>query len=535
MKLLNKKTEAPEGEAKKPDRKDREPVNKKALVNGSFAMAMTAIAIAVIVVINFIVGAIPSKFTTWDVSSQKLYSIGATTKKVLDSLDEDVTLNYLTASGSTDTTIDKLLNTYEGYSKHIKVKKIDLVANPTFAQNYTDDQVAANSIIAVCGDRSKVVSYNNMYSVDYSTYQTSGFDGEGQITSAISYVTSSSAAKLYYTSGHKELTLSSGMTDAFSKANVDTASLNLLTSAIPDDCSVLLIFSPQSDFTEDEANKVITYLGNGGKAMIVSLSPALMNNVSTPNFDKILSTYGITRKGGLVLEGDTSAFVQAPYLMVPNVNTSSDVTSSVSKQNVLYALGEAISLNDSEDTTYTQMTLLSTSDQAYIKSDLTNTKTLEKEDGDETGSFPLAVSVEETLTKGSEGKSDVEDASSAAASADSAADESPDNENGSDTGSAKETKILYFTTPAVFSADALSSMIQTNTSLPEGNNELLANSITYLTDQEVTVSVASKSTSTPQTTIDSGKVSAIGNLTMFVLPAVFIIAGAVIFARRRRK
>lgn len=524
MSFFKKKSGSSEGGINNTPAKEKEPVNKKALVNGSFAMAMTAVAIAVIVIINFIVAAIPSKFTTRDVSSQKLYTIGSTTKKLLDNLDEDVTLNYLTASGNKDTTIEKLLDTYEGYSKHVKVKKIDLVANPTFAQKYTSDDVTVNSIIAVCGDRSKAVSYSSMYAVDYSTYQTSSFDGEGQITSAISYVTSTNASKLYYTTGHNELTLSSGMSDAFSKANVDTAEVNLLTSDIPADCSVLLIFSPQSDFTEDEANKVTSYLQNGGKAMIVSLSGAINSNASTPNFDKILKAYGITRKGGLVLEGDTSAYVQAPYLMVPTVNVSTDVTSNLSNQNVLYALGEALEVDEGEESSMTVQTLLSTSDQAYIKPDITNATTLEKEDGDETGSFPLAVAIEENLTASSDGQSDVADSTAS----------STDDSDSEDSGT-KDTRLLYFTTPAVFSADALSSMIQTSTSLPEGNNELLANCITYLTDQEVTVSVAAKSTSVPQTTIASGKVQTLGNLFMFALPAAVIAAGVVVFARRRRK
>ena len=64
--------------------------------------------------------------------------------------------------------------------------------NPKFTSEYTDEEVSSNSLIIVCGDRSKVVDYNNIYesSIDYNTYSytTSGFDGEGQITSAISYV-----------------------------------------------------------------------------------------------------------------------------------------------------------------------------------------------------------------------------------------------------------------------------------------------------------------------------------------------------------
>ncbi len=90
---------------------------------------------------------------------------------------------------------------YDEESKHIKVEQKDPVVNPKFASEYTSDDLSANSLIVVCGDRNKVINYNNIYSssIDYNTYQstTTGFDGEGQITSAICYVTSEDLPILY--------------------------------------------------------------------------------------------------------------------------------------------------------------------------------------------------------------------------------------------------------------------------------------------------------------------------------------------------
>ena len=44
-------------------------------------MAMAAVFIVIVVVINMIVGAIPSKYSQLDVSSSKLYTIGDETKE----------------------------------------------------------------------------------------------------------------------------------------------------------------------------------------------------------------------------------------------------------------------------------------------------------------------------------------------------------------------------------------------------------------------------------------------------------------------
>ena len=46
----------------------------------------------IVLVVNMIVGSLPSKYTEVDVSEQKLYSIGDDTKKFLKDLDKDVTI-----------------------------------------------------------------------------------------------------------------------------------------------------------------------------------------------------------------------------------------------------------------------------------------------------------------------------------------------------------------------------------------------------------------------------------------------------------
>ena len=53
--------------------------------------------------------------------------------------------------------LKRLLEKYEEGSDHIKVEQKDPVVNPKFTSEYTSDDVAANSLIVVCGDRSKVV------------------------------------------------------------------------------------------------------------------------------------------------------------------------------------------------------------------------------------------------------------------------------------------------------------------------------------------------------------------------------------------
>ena len=119
---------------------------------------MIVVFVAIIIVINMIVGNLPSKYTQLDISSEKLYTIGDETKAMLKDLDKDVTIYQIAQSGSEDETISNLLQRYADESDHIKVEQKDPVVNPKFVSEYTSDNLSSNSLIVVCGDRNKVVN-----------------------------------------------------------------------------------------------------------------------------------------------------------------------------------------------------------------------------------------------------------------------------------------------------------------------------------------------------------------------------------------
>lgn len=375
-------------------------IDKKSLKNGSYSMVITAIVIAVLVVINLIVGQIPEKYTQVDVSTQKLYTISDTTVKYLKDMNTDVTIYHIVQSGKEDSVLERMLTRYEEESKHIKVEKKDPVLYPNFTSQYTGDDVADNSLIVVAGEKSKVISYSDLYEteMDYTTYQTNttGFDGEGQIDSAISYVTSENLPVIYTLEGHEELELNSSLTDSLQKANYDVQSLNLLTQdAVPKDTGCLMIAAPQKDLSEEEAQKIITYMEAGGKVMIFTE----YTGTDMPNLKSVLENYGVTTGDGVIMEGDTGHYImQRPYYIVPTID-SSDITSDIKSNNryVLAPISQPVkTLSDYRDTLQIS-SLLSTSDKAYIKTDVQNMTTYEKEDSDEEGSFQVGVSVTEQV------------------------------------------------------------------------------------------------------------------------------------------
>ena len=470
-------------------------ISKKHIKNGSYTMVMSVIFIAVVIVINMIVSTIPSKYSEIDISSQKLYSIGDETKEMLKDLEKDVTIYQIAQSGSEDENIANLLKKYEDESKHIKVEQKDPVVNPKFVSQYTSDDLSANSLIVVCGDRNKVIDYNNMYetSIDYQTYssQTTGFDGEGQITSAIGYVTSENLPGLYTVEGHGEKDMDSSVKEDIEKANMDIKSLNLLTEgSVPDDADCLFIDSPSTDFSSDEKDAIIEYLENGGKAMIFSD----YTTEDMPNFDAILENYGVQRVDGVVFEGDNQHYaMQMPYYLVPTIN-STDASSETASAGyyVLVPYAQGIKqLEDVRDTVKIE-SILTTSDQAYSKTDL-NSNTIEKEDGDVEGPFDLGVSITESLDDD------------------------------------KETQIVYYSTSNLMDS-------QTNQMVSGGNEKLIMESLKWMTDTEesASVSIPSKSLEVSYLTITDYDAAFWKICTIALIPGIFLVIGFVVWIKRRK-
>ena len=232
-------------------------INQLAMKGGAYSLALTAIVLAILVVANIFVSAMPTTLTKFDISASKLYSITSNTKVVVNNLQQDVTIYWVVQADAEDAIIENLLGKYDGLSSHIEVVKKNPDVFPTFAQQYTDAEVPNNSLIVESGDRYRNISYDALYETEldyYSyTYVTSGFDGEGAITSAIDYVVTEDLPQLYVLEGHGEADLPTTFADSIEKENIEVTSISLLTvDTIPEEADAVMIYAPQSDISEAE-------------------------------------------------------------------------------------------------------------------------------------------------------------------------------------------------------------------------------------------------------------------------------------------
>ena len=69
--------------------------NQLAMKGGSYSLVMTAVVLAILIVANIFVSAMPTTMTKYDISASKLYSITSNTKVVVNNLKQDVTLYWV--------------------------------------------------------------------------------------------------------------------------------------------------------------------------------------------------------------------------------------------------------------------------------------------------------------------------------------------------------------------------------------------------------------------------------------------------------
>lgn len=482
--------------------------------HGAYSVGMTVLVIAVVIVFNLVVGQIPEAYRNLDVSSTKIYDISDTTTELLDSLDNEVDMKVLAVKDDTDERITTFLSRYASLSDKINVEWIDPVLHPSAL---TDYDTTENTIVISCEDTGKTttVSFNDILVMDqysyyyYGTTSYTEFDGEGQLTGAVNYVTNEADHTIYQTTGHGESTLSTTITDLMEKNSYTLSEVNLLMStSIPEDCDLLLMYAPTTDLSEDEAQMLRDYLAGGGKVMILFGDTS---SADLPSLAGVLSEYGIEAADGYIAD-PTRCYQGNYYYIFPELSVSGDMADGISSEMVLLTNAHGMNLVDPERDTISTTSFMSSSDQAYAVTEETQ----------EQGSYTLGAVATETIESTDEEESDSGDD----AETDTADEEDTSDSAESDSEEATESRLT------VISAGSLIDQSITDTFPQLENTQIFMNAVTANFEGVQNLSIEAKSLGTEYNTMQH--TGLLSFLVIFGIPAVILIGGFVVWFRRRR-
>lgn len=472
---------------------------------GGYSIAATAILLVMVIVINLLVSALPSKYTKFDITANQLYSISEQTQTVARGLGKDVTIYWILTEGNEDGYVRSLLELVQEQSSHIKVVQKDTAVYPTFASGYTADTVYGNSLVVECGEKYRYLDYyNDIYTYDYADYYTTGtytqyFNGEGALVSALDYVTSDELPKLYILTGHGEATLTTSFSTAVKNQNIETEDLSLLTvDAVPEDADGILINVPASDISTTELQMLREYMAAGGNIML--LTDIYSSESSLTNLDALMADYDMASVSGLVVEADRNYYFSMQqqaiqHALLPVMNTHA-ITDPLINGNyfVMFNGAHGIQVLEDADTDVTVTELLSTSSSAYSKLDGNNLQSYDKEDKDIAG--PFAVAALATMN----------------ADADT------------------ESNVIWVGSPTLVD-ETVDSYVS------GGNMDLFLNMLSYLCDPDAAeLTIHAKPISNNKyLTMNSTTITVLTVIVLILIPLGYLACGVVIWFRRKRQ
>ena len=169
----------------------------------------------------------------------------------------------------------------------------------------------------------------------------------GEITIALYRLQSQETKKAYFTTGHGELSLANTKRDGISTVEERLTEQNYVVDqvilvgkgAVPKDCSVLIIAGPATPFTDEEKGMVLKYLKEGGSVLI------MLDPNSKSGIEAIVQQYGILVGNDYVYETSRDKTTQAggPLSPLCTPRDTSEVTEKLKDQSFLFPFVRSMS------------------------------------------------------------------------------------------------------------------------------------------------------------------------------------------------
>lgn len=439
-----------------------------------------------------------------DLTTDKIYSISESTKSKISGIDEKVTIQLINLSNYLY--LVDFTNKYTQINENITVEEIsDLASRADLMNKYS--LTSSDSLIVIkTEEREETLTLYDLYTYDYTTYEEIDLTEEA-ITNAIVGVTIEEKPNVYFLEGHNYYsndyfnTIKSSLKSEANNVN----SLNILIKGqIPEDCDCLVITTLKEDITELERDKIIEYINKGGKILLLT-DPNIMGATLT-NYKKVLDVYGITVSDAILLEQDeTKMMVGFPEFILSEISAGTAITQNIN-MNINICVIDAGRIDFKDDETLSSLgvtyeTIVTTSDSAFLRNNLQNTATYKTNEDKDAGNSIIGALATKTLENGE--KAELIIFSNALFATDQ---QIPLDQN------------YYYYTYAVRSAN---------------NEDVVLNSVAYLTQREDTITIRKNHDSVNYTVTESQ--NRIILIIIFVIPILIIIAGIVIWQIRKRK
>ena len=341
----NKQENAPEKAVKKEKKKTAgkhaEFFHSNRFRHGSISTAFTAGFIAVIILLNLLVGSLVTRFPSvnLDLTQNGANTLSSEGRKAVDKVNIPVEI-YICATqqqveedqvdadqGLKYSQVGNLFAKAAEQNSKIKVQYVDLDKDPTFAVEYKSDNLAAGDVVVKTAKRHRVLTSTDLFNVQYSQDTTSSqiySNVEGSLISSLNAVTSDKLPVVAFDNGHAEKQDMSAFEKLLANNSFETKEVNLLTDKIPDDTQMIVLGNPSRDYTDEEIKKLSDFLGSktlsGDRSLMVTFAPS---ESTMPKLSTFLEEWGLQVPQAVVAESDQSKFISDnPSYILSNIQNN---------------------------------------------------------------------------------------------------------------------------------------------------------------------------------------------------------------------
>jgi ABC-type uncharacterized transport system involved in gliding motility auxiliary subunit len=445
------------------------------VLEGANFLVYTAIVLAIIVLANWFVDRHNRR---WDLTPDQKYSLSPQSVKVIKGLDRDLTIYVFDRERGFRGRQD-LLDNYAAASPRVKVRYVDPDRDPSLARKFGIRSYG--TIIVSVGDRH---------------YEAQGTTEEG-VTNAIVRLLKGQRT-VYFVQGHGERDLESSdrggyekIKKEFENENYQVKTLVLLQKLeIPQDCSLLVVAGPRSDYVPQEIEAIQKYVQGGGRALIL-IDPA----VELPNLAKLLADWNVTVRNDLVIDTNPVAqlFGTSPSMPLIIKYGASPIVEPLSRMATLFPLTRSFEISKEFKANVSAVSLCETSGESFGVANFNPKMTEVSFRAGRDIKGPLTVAVSGTIRTEGENKT--------------------------------EGRFVAAGTSAV-AANAYLGF--------QGNRDLVMNMVNWLSADEDLISIRPKPPETQRLNMNAQQMRRVLYFGVIGLPALFVLLGATVWWRRRR-
>ena len=357
---------------------------------GGMATVMTVVFIAIVVVVNLLVSLLAERFPSLniDLTAQKMNTLSDQAVELAKGVEEETTIYLI---GTEDAYREDRINANYGlkYSQvanlaerlgevnpKIKTKFIDPDTNPDFINSYPEEYLTSGRVLVKTEKRYKVLTVDDMFSMAQNSQNPNVPNTYSNVDSALAgaleVVNMDKVPVMAIATGHEEMLTSSDMAeflDMVKRLNFEVKEFDIMTEDIPEGTQLLMIPTPNTDYTDEELDKLRTLLGDQERkesiSLLVSCYPA---QSELPKLSGFLEEWGVAvGSGSIVAETDSSRFAMADQSVV-FVDANSEVLDEDGYSRLLSPMSAPLTLLFEGNGDVGTKALWTTSDQAYALS-----------------------------------------------------------------------------------------------------------------------------------------------------------------------